>query len=210
MSSVFISHSSQDFLQAQVVSLTLEQCGIACVMLPRDTLPGESYAMRIPVEIAKADAVVFLLSKAFLASPQCCSEVVQALEAGKRRFPISLEKDLEKSPGFSQVQHALAGIHGVQAIFEAEHSLPGIQATLLRLAESVKSGVVVTPSAAFVEPLAAVSCPTGCGASLEMPMGKNGKPYFKCPACRAMFTRNADGAVGKRFDKQAESTNQRL
>jgi WD40 repeat protein len=98
MARVFISHAGADLDRAVEVYGWLCQDGHE-LFLDRDLGSGmevgENWKQRIYQELRRADAVVCLVSRYFVASPVCSAEVGIADSLGCRLLPLHLEKNLE-------------------------------------------------------------------------------------------------------------------
>ena len=88
MSQIFISHVEEDANIAKEISRGLEQAGYSTWYYERDSVPGPTYLSQVGREIARAQAVVLIISVNSLSSHQVNSEVISTFEAGKPFIPI--------------------------------------------------------------------------------------------------------------------------
>lgn len=82
---VFISHSSQNKLEADTICGKLEALGIRCWIAPRNILPGTEWAEGIIVGIDASRIMVLIFSEHANDSPQVRREVERAMN---RQLPI--------------------------------------------------------------------------------------------------------------------------
>ncbi|MEM6384262.1 MAG: toll/interleukin-1 receptor domain-containing protein [Pseudomonadota bacterium] len=92
MANVFVSHSSLDNAKAQELFDWLQSQGHEHIFLDVDTeaglLPGEDWERRLYREIDRAQAVIVLLTKHWMASKWCFAEFTHARALGKKIFPV--------------------------------------------------------------------------------------------------------------------------
>lgn len=88
MSLVFISHVAEDSARAVQVATGIEDAGYTSWYYERDSLPGPTYLDQILAALARASAMIVLVSPAALASWQIDREVVQAYERGLPFLPL--------------------------------------------------------------------------------------------------------------------------
>lgn len=91
MHDVFISYSTRDMTQAEMVRDVLEKNGIPCWMAPRDIPGGSNYAREIPVAIRSCQVFVLILSENAQASNWVIKELDSAVNCGKVILPFMLE-----------------------------------------------------------------------------------------------------------------------
>lgn len=84
-SQIFISYSSGDKIQADVICDALESSGVKCWIAPRDILPGKDYAEGIIEAIESCTLFLLILSESSNASSQVRREVERA---GSKNIPI--------------------------------------------------------------------------------------------------------------------------
>ncbi|MCI4411507.1 MAG: toll/interleukin-1 receptor domain-containing protein, partial [Thiotrichales bacterium] len=216
---VFISHSSKDFLQAQIISLTLEKSGIPTIMLPRDTVPGDNYVEQIGKMIHQAQAIIVLLSDNFITSLHCRNEIISAFENKKVIFPIQLQNRVDQLEEYRYLAHVLTGIHSVALHFDEEANLKANEAALSTLIARLQE-IIKQPTLPVVEKSVPVKTEKtestathvclACGSDLAILTGKDGKrKYYACSnrACNAKFNIYPDGKVGTRFDNLNKPSN---
>ena len=97
MAKVFISHASEDDDAAQLVHGWLVEDGHQ-VFLDHDLLDGielgEEWEQRLHERLRWADAVVCLVTSAYVTSAWCTAELGVARSRGSRLLPISVEPAL--------------------------------------------------------------------------------------------------------------------
>jgi WD40 repeat protein len=124
MAEIFISHASADNASAASLADGLRLAGHG-VFLDSDReegiAPGAAWQRTLIRELRICDAVVFLNSKAAQVSMWCHSEVVVAIDHGKRLYSLDLEPDLLPHPLLESVQGIVldAGIDDSIARFVA-------------------------------------------------------------------------------------------
>lgn len=105
---VFLSYSRIDQPFAIWLREELERLGVEVFRDVDDTLPGELWWQRLQDLIARADAVVFVLSPNSVQSSVCGDEVVHAQKLNKRIFPIAID-DID----WAVVPEGLSRVHSV-------------------------------------------------------------------------------------------------
>lgn len=90
--SVFISHSSKDYVAAQSVCNFLESRGLNCWISSRDLRPGAEYAEQIVEAFNQIDSVVLLLSSHSNSSVHVKNEIERAVSSGKLLLPVRIEE----------------------------------------------------------------------------------------------------------------------
>ena len=131
MSKIFISHSSKDNIAAQAMGEWLTENGFAEFFLDLDPgrgiQPGEHWEKALHAAANRCEAVVFLISKNWLASDWCDREFALARSLNKNLFSVIIDHGLELQdlkPQFReawQVVNLAAGQDGLTR----EATLPG-------------------------------------------------------------------------------------
>ncbi|HEU0087778.1 MAG TPA: TIR domain-containing protein [Pseudonocardiaceae bacterium] len=107
MARVFVSHASEDFALAGEVHQWLVDAGHE-VFLAQDLRAGiavgEEWEQRLHDELRLADAVVCVVTSAYLASRWCTAEVAIARSRGSRLLPVQAEPGVA-DPLLASVQH---------------------------------------------------------------------------------------------------------
>ncbi|MBW0009819.1 MAG: toll/interleukin-1 receptor domain-containing protein, partial [Pseudonocardiales bacterium] len=107
MARVFVSHASEDLALAREVHQWLIETGHE-VFLDQDLRDGialgELWRQRLQERLRWADAVVCVVTSAYMASTWCAAEVAAAQSRGSRLLPLRVEPDLAH-PLLSEVQH---------------------------------------------------------------------------------------------------------
>jgi TIR domain len=85
---VFISYSSGDKVIADDICDSLERCGVACWVAPRDIPPGAAFDEAILDAIEETSAFVLILSAGANVSPFVKNEVNRAFAKGKAIFTL--------------------------------------------------------------------------------------------------------------------------
>lgn len=115
MSSIFLSHSSQDNGIAGHVKVRLEQWGHRSVFLdfdPEHGIPtGRDWEKELYDKLRECRAVIILCSHASMASRWCFAEITHAKALGKPVFPIKID-DVQVDRVLTNVQviDATAGL----------------------------------------------------------------------------------------------------
>jgi formylglycine-generating enzyme required for sulfatase activity len=95
MSSIFLSHSSQDNLVAEQVKARLEQWGHRSIFLdfdPANGIPaGRDWEKELYAKLRECRALIILCSHASMASRWCFAEITHAKAMGRPVFPIKLD-----------------------------------------------------------------------------------------------------------------------
>lgn len=91
MGAVFISYVEEDAALARELAVALEGLGYAAWYYERDSLPGPSYLEQVVAAVARAQAVILLISPATLPSFQVERELILAYEAGTPVVPLLWE-----------------------------------------------------------------------------------------------------------------------
>lgn len=85
---VFISYSRKDAAFADDLVAGLKACGFEAYIDREDIAAGEAWEARLGALIGEADTVVYVISPASIASPQCHWEVAETLCLSKRLMPV--------------------------------------------------------------------------------------------------------------------------
>src|ERR1022692_3757396 len=107
LGAIFISHASTDAVLASRVADGMRRVGHSIFLDsdPRDGIaPGSDWWQTLFGELRRCQAVVFLNSRAGQASMWCHSELVVAIEFGKRIYSLDLELDLPQHPLLQSLQ----------------------------------------------------------------------------------------------------------
>jgi formylglycine-generating enzyme required for sulfatase activity len=111
MSSIFLSHSSQDNGIAGHVKVRLEQWGHRSVFLdfdPANGIPvGRDWEKELYAKLRECRALIILCSHASMASRWCFAEITHAKAMGKPVFPIKLDD--------AQVDRVLTSVQVIDA-----------------------------------------------------------------------------------------------
>jgi WD40 repeat protein len=95
MSRIFISHSSADDAAALALALWLEGEGWSDFFLDFDETrgisPGDRWVSALRAAVDRCEAVIFLVSPAWVASKYCFAEFFEAKTLGKRIFGVIVE-----------------------------------------------------------------------------------------------------------------------
>ena len=92
MSKVFISYSTKDLKDAQLVLQELEKNGIPCWIAPRDIPGGSDYTSMIPAAIKNCQVMVLILSQNAEQSNWVPLELTRAINSKKTIIPFVVEK----------------------------------------------------------------------------------------------------------------------
>ncbi len=107
MARVFVSHANEDFVLAREVHQWLIEAGHE-VFLARDLRDGiavgQEWEQRLHDELRRADAVVCVLTSAYLASQWCTAEVAIVRSRGGKLLPLQAEPGVVH-PLLKAVQH---------------------------------------------------------------------------------------------------------
>lgn len=130
MHDVFISYSTQDQFDADLVKRVLESNGIVCWMAPGSIPTGSNYAREIPNAIRNAKIFLLLLSRAAQTSNWVPIELTCAINDQKVVIPFMLENceltddfvfylsRFQRLPAYQQRQNALK-----QLVFQVKNIL---------------------------------------------------------------------------------------
>jgi hypothetical protein len=89
--SFFVSHSSEDSLEAEALTAALEAQGKRCWIAPRDIRPGNSYAAEITHGVETAPVFLVLVSNHSNQSNSVLSEVELARRFNRIMVPVFVE-----------------------------------------------------------------------------------------------------------------------
>lgn len=108
MAKVFISHSSQDvklvqdFIELLRLGMNLTREEIFCTSLRGCLHSGKDFIPEIKKRIYDCEAVIFLITKAYMDSQFCLAELGAAWALGQKIFPLLVapitHKEIEKTP----------------------------------------------------------------------------------------------------------------
>lgn len=90
---IYISYSRKDSDFLDGLTQSLEARGINVLIDRRDLAFGEQWAQELLSFVRSADALIFLVSAASIASQWCNAELEEALKRQKRIFPVAIEKN---------------------------------------------------------------------------------------------------------------------
>ncbi len=133
---IFVSHSSRDVAQSELLIGWLRSCGFTDVFLDFDKHggipPGADWERKLYREVADCEAVVLILTANWLASRWCFAEFTQARALGKRIFPLIDE------PGFETL--VSADIQHLNLVKDRESALERLAAELTNIALNARNG----------------------------------------------------------------------
>jgi energy-coupling factor transporter ATP-binding protein EcfA2 len=99
MTSLFVSHSSQDWAAAERICAWLRAAGFAALFVdfdPEQGIPaGRNWERELYAQLRRTDAVVFLASAAAVASQWCVLEVGLARSLRRPIFPVRLQPGVQ-------------------------------------------------------------------------------------------------------------------
>src|SRR4051812_25430332 len=128
MAKVFVSHASKDAVMATVVRRWLVADGHKAFLdqdLSDGLVVGEEWERRLRERLRWADAVVCVLTSAYLASVWCTAELAIAQSRGSRLLPVQAEPGV-RHPLLSSVQY-------VDMTADAAAARARVAAALLRI-----------------------------------------------------------------------------
>lgn len=136
---VFVSHGSDDRIQANELAAFIEAKGAKAWIAPRNVRPGQDYSEQLQEAIEKSSAFVVLVSDKANRSPYVRAEVEMAFSLFKPIFPVRMA-DIQPAAGlalFLKIRHWTDAFG------------PDKEANLARLAREVQTaaGVAVDPTA---------------------------------------------------------------
>ena len=88
----FISHSSRDRAEAELLVEGLEKRGLKCWIAPRDLAPAAEYPSEIMRGIRESRSLIVLLSKDSVDSPSVRREIERAADYGHLVIPLAIEE----------------------------------------------------------------------------------------------------------------------
>lgn len=91
MPNIFISHSTEDKAEAELLCNTLESNGYTCWIAPRDIPAGVEWAGAITEGLQKADAVVLMFSDTSNESQHVLREMTLTVHQNKPLLPVRIE-----------------------------------------------------------------------------------------------------------------------
>src|SRR6266550_9635162 len=95
MATLFVSHSSSDLTATTQVVERLRSEGIGALFVDFDPEngipPGRNWERELYMQVRKADAIVFLSTRASVASHWCFAEIALARLLDKPVFPLIVE-----------------------------------------------------------------------------------------------------------------------
>lgn len=129
MSKIFISHSSKDselvqrFVELLQLGMGCSARDIFCTSLYGTLPPGEPFVEKIKENIIDAEAVIFLISEAYLASPFCLAELGAAWALNRAIYPMIVdpvtEEQLNKLPILGRQYLPLLQKTGLQQLIDS-------------------------------------------------------------------------------------------
>ena len=126
MAKVFISHAGADIAWAEQVQLWLKEDGHDA-FLDRDKndgiLSGEEWEKRLYTELRKADAVVCVVTQAYLKSVWCVAEIGAARALGTELLPVRFSSAGERHT-------LLKPIHGIDAALDPSEARERLRSRL--------------------------------------------------------------------------------
>lgn len=122
----FISHSSGDAHEAELIVEYLEKRGLPCWIAPRDILPGSSYPSQIVKAIRDCSIFILVASKKVNLSNHINSEVARAFDQKKTIFPFMIE-NMEFSDDYL---YYLGQIQWINAYDDFEKGLESLYKTI--------------------------------------------------------------------------------
>ena len=160
MQDVFISYSTKDQLEADLVKRVLESNGISCWMAPGNIPSGSNYAREIPGAIRQTRIFLLLLSRAAQASKWVPKELDLAVNEMKVIIPFMLE-DCEILDEFNfyligaqRLNAYCQRAEALQVLVNRIHAVLSADEPICRQADQV-SRAVHSPRAVSEEALAA-------------------------------------------------------
>lgn len=140
---VFVSHGSDDRVQANELSAFIEAKGAKAWIAPRNVRPGQDYSEQLQEAIEKCSAFVVLVTDKANRSPYVRAEVEMAFSLFKPIFPVRMA-DVKPAAGLALF---LKIRHWTDAFGDDK------EANLARLAREVQTaaGVAVDPTEVVME-----------------------------------------------------------
>lgn len=159
---VFISHGSDDRVQANELAAFIEAKGAKAWIAPRNVRPGQDYSEQLQEAIEKCSAFVVLVTDKANKSPYVRAEVEMAFSLFKPIFPVRMS-DIKPAAGLALF---LKIRHWTDAFGEDR------EANLARLAREVQTaaGVAVDPTEVVMQAEAkAAAARAGEAPTVAMP-----------------------------------------
>lgn len=130
MAYVFISYARQDIRIATLLSTSLEKAGVPTFHDVRSIQPGDDWKKTLLQQMKESRAVIYLASRASLASTTVQAELGMAVSARLRILPILIDITPEQLPALIRDYQAvsLLGMRGVKAVAQIEHVVATIAA----------------------------------------------------------------------------------
>lgn len=153
---VFVSHGSDDRVQANELAAFIEAKGAKAWIAPRNVRPGQDYSEQLQEAIEKSSAFVVLVSDKANRSPYVRAEVEMAFSLFKPIFPVRMT-DIQPAAGlalFLKIRHWTDAFG------------PDKEANLARLAREVQTAAGVE-----VDPTSVVNQAEARAAAARMPGG---------------------------------------
>ncbi len=94
--SFYICHTAADSITAGLLCEGLERSHFSCWVYQRDALPAVPLSQQIRSVLSRCHAVLVLISRASLQSPELISELSQAHQTGRVLFPLLLDLTSEE------------------------------------------------------------------------------------------------------------------
>ena len=144
---VFISYSRRDSTFVEDLKISLETYGFEVSFDREDIAAGEAWAARLQALINEADTTICVVSRNWVASPECKKELNLARESGRRVIPVITEHiELELiPPELAKLQFVFfhgkdytyaRGVANLIADLKADHNWVREQSYLLKQAEN--------------------------------------------------------------------------
>jgi hypothetical protein len=153
MHKIFISHSSQDKKQANLICKTMDDNHIPCWIAPRNISAGENFAEVIPTAIEQSTYFVVLISKNALDSVQVIKEVTLATRYRKKLIAIFLE-DIPLTNAFD---YHLSTSQWIPLYQNPERELQKLMKAVASENETETEQTIITREFDFISPLATIT-----------------------------------------------------
>ncbi len=142
MSLVFVSHSSQDDDVAEKITEWLQTIGFENIFLDFDKHKGigagDDWEKRLYQEIERSQAVLLLLTPAWLESKWCFAEFTQARALGKAIFPVIMSPIGER--------FIAADIQSIDITKEGDGGFEKLRRSLTEVALNAQGGFPLDPT----------------------------------------------------------------
>lgn len=102
---VYISHSSKDKKLVERLIHDMEKLNVEVVFPEKIVHVGDDYKAKIKSEFGKVDFFILLLSKEYVDSDFGRFELTNAINSGKKVFPLKTEAEVYTPPEISNLQH---------------------------------------------------------------------------------------------------------